>query len=217
MTVKDRKKPCLGRRLKTYLLTGVLVTAPVYFTFYIVISLVNAVDEAVMLLVPANFDRQEHFLLIPGLGLVILLIVLVLVGFLTAGWMGRYFVGLGDRLMSKTPVLSGIYKTLKKIFETFLGSNSKSFRQVVFIETREDCWAIAFVTAEAPPEMGKDMICVFVPSIPVPTSGHMLIVKKSQVRKSAMTVDEGLKYVISMGAAPPETITRKPGKPKGKP
>ena len=195
----------LWGRLKTYMLTGILVTAPAFITIYIVVAMVKIIDRRVKALVPAKFHLNFEFLGIPGIGLVILIVLLILIGFITTGWFGRMLVNFSDHVMARTPVLSSVYSTLKQLFQTLLGSNTNSFRQVVYVEfPRQGCWSIGFVTGDGPEDLkvgDEEMVYVFVPTTPNPTSGFLVMLPKSQVRAAEMSVEQGFKYIVSLGIA----------------
>lgn len=196
-------KRSMWSRIKRYLLAGIVVTAPAFITLYTTIALVNLADRWVKSLIPARFYPDVRILGIPGIGLVFLLILLVVIGFLTASWLGNILIGIADRFFSNTPVLSSLYSTLKQLFHTFLGDNTNAFRRVVLVEfPRDGCWSIGFVTGTFPMQMenaAEEMLYVFVPTTPNPTNGFLVVLPQSKVRDSNMTVEQGLKAVVSMG------------------
>ena len=199
---KHRRKS-LWSRLKTYLFAGILVTAPAFITIYTTVGLMHVVDRWVKSLLPDRFYPDMRIFGVPGIGLGFLLALLIAVGFMTANWFGKAFMAITDKLFARTPVLSSLYTTLKQLFHTFLGENTTSFRQVVYVEfPREGCWSIGFVTGACAADaqsLGEDMIHVFVPTTPNPTSGFLVLVPRARIRKSEMSVEQGLKAVVSMG------------------
>ncbi|HCU58909.1 MAG TPA: hypothetical protein DIC64_02900 [Alphaproteobacteria bacterium] len=210
------KKPSLLRRffgrLKTYLFTGILVTAPVGITFYISYKLIIYIDKWSNAIIPPKFRLNEYLpfdMEIPGLGVMIIIAALILIGMFTTGFVGRFFVRLGEKILSKMPFISSIYTLLKQVFETFFSGKKQSFNQVVLLEyPRRDVWVIGFVSAETDGEIGKKIkgkvLNVFVPTTPNPTSGFLIFVPESEVIKLKMSVEEGLKLVISCGIVTPE-------------
>lgn len=204
MTVPSEKKPARGTwsRLKRYFLAGVLVTAPAFITVYIAVALVDMTDRWVKSLLPGRFPDMRIFG-IPGTGLVFMLAAFVVIGFVATNWLGKALAGLTDRLFSRMPVLSSLYSTLKQLFHTFLGENTQSFREVVFVEfPRNGCWSIGFITGASPDsakELAEDMVYVFVPTTPNPTNGFLFMAPRASLRESGMTVEQGLKAVVSMG------------------
>jgi uncharacterized membrane protein len=150
---------------------------------------------------------------VPGLGICLLFLSLVLVGMFTTNYVGRWAVKTGQKILARVPVISGIYSAIKKVFETLMGDGgSQSFRQAVLIEyPRKGLWTIAFVTAPVYKGMKKylpnDMITVYVPTTPNPTSGFMIYVAKKDIKELDIPVEEALKMVLSMGIVNP---TKKP-------
>lgn len=201
----------LAARLKAYLFTGILVTAPISITLYLAWLVVDGVDNLVDSLLPAPYhpDQLLPFTL-PGLGLLLLLIFLILVGMVSAGVVGNLLVRLGEALVGRMPVLRGIYSAVKQVFETVLAQKSDAFREVVLVEfPRPGAWAIAFVTGGTKGDIqqvlgGGDWVNVFVPTTPNPTSGYLMFVPRDQVKPLAMSVEDGLKMVVSGGLVGPE-------------
>ena len=200
----------LGTKVKNYFLTGVIVAAPVAITIYMSYHLVVWINEITSRLIPQQW-KIGNFVpyAVPGLGLLLLLIVLLLIGMLTTGYVGRFFIGLGERIIRKMPVISSIYSLLKQIFETFLSQKKRSFSEVVLVEyPRKGLWAIAFVSKD---ETGGEIdettkqknLSVFVPTTPNPTSGFLIFVSEKDVIKLQMSVEDGIKYVISCGIVTP--------------
>lgn len=201
----------LAARLKAYLFTGILVTAPISITLYLAWLVVDGVDRLVDNLLPAAFhpDQLLPFTL-PGLGLLLLLIFLILVGMVSAGMVGSLLVRLGEAVVGRMPVLRGIYTAVKQVFETVLAQKSDAFREVVLVEfPRKDAWSIGFVSGTTRGEVaqlldgGEDMINVFVPTTPNPTSGYLIFVPRSAVKPLRMSVEDGLKLVVSGGLVAP--------------
>jgi uncharacterized membrane protein len=201
-------------RLRAYFLTGIIVTAPVAITIYVVYQVVTFFDARITALIPARYHPEAYLpFAIPGLGLLVMLVVLTLIGMLTTNFVGRSLVRLGESLVSRMPIVRSLYGTLKQIFETVLAQSSRSFREVVLIEyPRRDIWAIAFVTGSTKGEVQErtpdDIVNVFLPTTPNPTSGFLLFVPRQDLIHLDMTVEEGIKMVISGGiVAPPRDWT----------
>lgn len=201
----------LAARLKAYLFTGILVTAPISITLYLAWLVVDGVDRLVDNLLPAAFrpDQLLPFTL-PGLGLVLLLIFLILVGMVSAGMVGSLLLRVGEALVGRMPVLRGIHTAVKQVFETVLAQKSDAFREVVLVEfPRKDAWSIGFVSGTTRGEVAQlldgadDMINVFVPTTPNPTSGYLIFVPRSAVKPLRMSVEDGLKLVVSGGLVAP--------------
>jgi uncharacterized membrane protein len=204
-----RPKSALAGRLRNYFLAGILVTAPISITFWLVWKFVTFVDNRVVHLIPPVWNPQTYLPFdLPGLGLAVSVIGLTFIGFVTAGITGRMITRLGERLLSQVPVVRSIYSALKQIFETILAKKSKAFREVVLIEyPRKDVWAIGLITGATKGEIRSkaqsDVANVFLPTTPNPTSGFLLFEPKKKIEHLDMTVEEGLKMVVSGGIVTP--------------
>lgn len=202
-------KPTLLARLRTYFLTGVIVSAPIAITIFLVWNFITYLDYYVGSIVPYRYNPEAYLPFgIPGVGLVIMLAFLTLVGFVTAGFAGRTLVRTGERLLSRMPIVRSVYGTLKQIFETVLNQSSRSFREVVLIEyPRRGIGAIGFVTGptrgEVQDRTDEDLVNIFLPTTPNPTSGFLLFVPRKDLIQLNMTVEEGIKLVISGGIVTP--------------
>lgn len=212
--MKDNKKnnnDSFGRRLKNYFFTGVIVAAPVAITIYMSYHLMIWINEVTKKLIPQQW-RIGDFVpyAVPGLGLLLLLVVLLFIGMLTTGYIGKFFVRMWERIIRKMPVISSIYSLLKQIFETFLSQKSRSFNEVVMVEyPRKGLWSIAFVSnnntgGEIAEKSAQKMLSIFVPTTPNPTSGFLIFVPENDVVKLDMSVEDGIKYVISCGIVTPD-------------
>lgn len=197
--------------LKTYLFTGILVTAPIAITFYLAVQLFSYIDTNVTALIPERFNPGTYLPYgLPGLGIVLLLIFLILVGMLTANFVGRTFMLLGQRLIEHMPIISGIYNAFRKIFETLLGSGKNTaFRQPVLIEyPRKGLWTIAFLTGPVykgiQNKVDEALVSVYVPTTPNPTSGFLIYMPKKDVIPLNIRVDDALKTILSMGIINPD-------------
>ncbi|MGI9436683.1 MAG: DUF502 domain-containing protein [Geminicoccaceae bacterium] len=201
--------PTLLARLRTYFLTGVIVTAPIAITVFLVWQFITFLDSYVSSLVPYRYDPEDYLPFgIPGIGLLIMLAFLTLVGFVTAGFAGRTLVRTGERLLSRMPIVRSVYGTLKQIFETVLNQSSRSFREVVLVEyPRRGIGAIGFVTGPTQGEVqertDEDLVNIFLPTTPNPTSGFLLFVPRKDLIHLDMTVEQGIKLVISGGIVTP--------------
>jgi uncharacterized membrane protein len=211
LTGKRRKRLTLMERFRAYLIAGLLVTGPIALTFYLAWLFVSMIDGWVARLIPDPYLPSTYLPFpIPGLGLVVVVVGLVLIGALTAGYVGRLFFRLSDRILTRMPFIRGIYGATKQIFETVLAKQSNTFREVVLVEfPRKDMWTIAFITGKTEGELaetaGDDAVTIYVPTTPNPTSGYLVFVKRSDVVLLSMTVEEAIKFIISGGiVAPPD-------------
>jgi len=199
----------LFSRLRAYFFAGILVTAPIGITLYLTWLIIDFIDGQVTPLIPARYNPETYLPFgVPGLGVIVAVVFLTLVGALTAGLMGRWLLRLFDRLMQRMPVVRNIHSALKQILETVLARQSKAFRQVVLIEyPRRGMWAVGFITGDTVGEVQHltedDVVNVFLPTTPNPTSGFLLFVPRSEVFVLSMTVEEGIKMVVSGGIITP--------------
>ena len=207
--VEPYEAPSLLGRLRAYFLTGVIVTAPISITIFLVWQFLTFLDTHVAGLLPDRYNPENYLpFSLPGLGLLLMVAFLTLVGMLTAGLAGRTLVRMGERLLSRMPVVRGVYGTLKQIFETVLAQKSRSFREVVLVEyPRRGIGAIGFVTGPTRGEIQArsedELVNVFLPTTPNPTSGFLLFVPKSDLIHLDMTIEDGIKMVISGGIVTP--------------
>lgn len=205
----------LGGKLKAYFFTGILVTAPVMITFFVAYKLIVFVDVSVNKLLPPQFALNNYLpFTIPGLGIIILVVALILIGMFAAGFLGRFFLRLGEWIVYKVPFISSVYSLLKQIFETFLSSKSDAFKKVVLLEyPRKGIWILGFVSTDTEGEVKdivkKDMVNVFIPTTPNPTSGFLIFVPREDVVELEMSVEDGIKFVISGGIVSPEELKQK--------
>lgn len=204
--VKDNNKTTLMTRLRNYFLTGLLVTAPPALTIYLAVLFVSFIDNKVRHLIPEEYNPEQYLpFAIPGLGVVIVIVALIVLGAFTTGYLGRLFVRIWERMWEKMPFVSGIYSTFKQLFETVFSKKSNAFRQVVLVEfPRKDVWTVAFVTSDVPYALADalkedELISVYVPTTPNPTSGYWSIYRKEDVVPLDISVEDGLKMVISLG------------------
>jgi len=196
-------------KLRGYFIAGILITAPISITFYLGWVFVAYVDSKVTPLIPLKYNPETYLPYgVPGLGVVVMVVGLILIGALTAGFMGRFFQRIWGRLISKVPVLRGVYNALKQILETVLAQQSNAFREAVLVEyPRRGMWVIAFITGRTKGEVQSltepDVINLFVPTTPNPTSGFLIFVAKEDIVPLSMSVEEALKMVISGGIVTP--------------
>ena len=197
------------QRLKTYFITGLVVASPVGITIYLALAFINLIDRNVKPLIPAAYNPETYLPFpLPGIGLVFLFLMLTVLGFFAANFLGRTLIRIGEKILNHMPVVRSVYNTLKQIFETVISENKGSFQEVVLIEyPRKGLWAIAFISGENKGEiqrkMADDVVNVFLPTTPNPTSGFLLFVPRKDIIRLDMTPDEGAKYVISAGLVDP--------------
>jgi len=202
--------------VKKYIFTGLLVWLPLAITIWVLMNVVGALDgvftwllHAVMAVLPTELHKPLLGLRdVPGLSVLILVTALWVTGVAATNIAGQWLVNQSNRLISHIPIVKSIYTSVKQVSDTLFSSSGQAFRQAVLVEyPRQGSWTIAFVTGKPTGEVGallpQDMLTLYVPTTPNPTSGFMLIVPRSDVRELHMSVDEALKYIISMGVVAP--------------
>lgn len=196
-------------RLRAYLLAGFLVTAPIGLTLYVVWLFVSFVDDAVTPMLPVLY-RPEAYLpfAIPGTGIIVVLVGLTVIGWIAAGIVGRWLVHLGERIVNRMPVIRSVYGAIKQIMETVVHTQNQAFREVVMFEyPRRGIWVLGFVTNKTGGEIqnlsADPMVNIFLPTTPNPTSGFLLFLPRRDVISLSMTVEEGVKLVVSGGIITP--------------
>lgn len=200
-------------RLRSWFFTGLLVTAPVLLTVYITWAAIKLIDGQVAGLVPGFSELR--FANVPGVGLVIGVVLITVIGALAAGFLGRWIIRLGESILNRMPVVRSIYGASKQILETVISTQSDAFREVVLVEyPRKGLWVIGFVTGGTKGEVARridiDMVNVFVPTTPNPTSGFLLFCPRKDVIFMEMSVEEAVKLVVSGGiVTPPDKAAKK--------
>jgi uncharacterized membrane protein len=205
-----RRRQSLLQRIRGNFLTGLVIVAPVVLTFYLIWTVITFIDEQVVPWVPARYNPSVVFdTYIPGFGVAIFIIFTAIVGALTKNLFGRQLVRLGEEFVERMPIVRSIYNGLKQIMETILSQSATSFKNACLVEyPRRGVWAIAFVSTdtrgEVPVKAGvPEMVSVFLPTTPNPTSGFLLFVPKEDVVILEMSVEEAAKLVISAGLVSP--------------
>ncbi len=197
-------------RLRNYFFTGFIVTAPLAITAYLAWSMVSWVDSWVKPYIPGRYNPDNYLPFpVPGFGLIVALVVITLIGFLAANFIGRTIVSMGENLLGRMPLVRSVYRGLKQILETVLSERSDTFKKVGLVEyPRKGLWALVFIATETRGEvqakLEDETIAVFLPTTPNPTSGYLLFVPKRDIIELKMTVEEGAKLVISAGLVSPE-------------
>ncbi len=202
--------------MKKYLLAGLLVWLPLAITVWVLQAVLGLLDgvfswflHAGRAVLPAAAEPLIDLLLrIPGLGVIVMLVGLLLTGVFATNIVGQWWLRQGSRVLSKIPIVKSIYSSVKQVSDTLFSSSGNAFREAVLVQyPRHGSWTIAFVTGrpggEAALHLQGDYLSVYVPTTPNPTSGFFLMVPRSDVIVLQMTVDEALKYVISMGVVAP--------------
>jgi len=202
--------------LKKYLIAGLLVWLPLAITIWVLHSVLGLLDGVFGWLLSASqavlpqaaTEPLEMLRRIPGLGVIVMLAGLLLTGVFAANIVGQWWLQQGGRLLNRIPIVKSIYNSVKQVSDTLFSSSGNAFREAVLVQyPREGAWTIAFVTGkpggEAAVHLPGDYLSLYVPTTPNPTSGFFLMVPRADVIELAMSVDEALKYVISMGVVAP--------------
>jgi uncharacterized membrane protein len=212
-------------RLRNYFLTGFIVAAPLAITVYIVWSFIGWIDSWVKPYIPARWSPDTYLpFALPGFGLLVAIFVITMIGFLAANIVGRSIVSVGEHLLGRMPLVRGVYKALKQIFETVLSNKNDMFKQVGLVEyPRKGVWSLVFVSNEKETEInvkldkeGDPLIAVFMPCTPNPTTGFLMYVYRSEIVLLDMTIEDGAKLIVSAGLVAPEykrTVVTKDGAP----
>jgi uncharacterized membrane protein len=214
----------LWGHLWRYFLSGVLLSAPILLTFYISWSLITWLDGHLKSLLPGiDWVKTGLFYNVPGVGLLMAFVFFVLVGSVATGVLGRWLVTVGETVLNRMPLVRGLYGATKQIVQAVFRRDKSSFREVVLIAyPRPGLWTIGFITnvtegevktvlSSDNPNMSQpqDLVSVFIPTTPNPTSGFLIFVPRSDLRPLSMNVDDGFKLVVSMGLVLPEHNKKK--------
>jgi len=194
--------------LKKYFITGLLVWVPLGITLWVLRLLVTSMDQTLLLL-PERFQTENLFgVHIPGMGVLLSLLILFATGLITANFIGQRLLQFWESLLGRIPVVKSIYNSVKQVSDTLFSSNGHAFRQALLVQyPREGSWTIAFLTGRPGGDvinhLQGDYVSVYVPTTPNPTSGFFLMMQQKDVVVLDMSVDEALKYIISMGVVAP--------------
>jgi len=202
--------------VKRYLIAGLLVWLPLAVTIWVLQAVLGLLDGVFLwllsgsqIVLPVGAHASIQYLrTVPGLGVIVMLLGLLLTGVFATNIFGQWWLRQGHRLLNKIPIVKSIYSSVKQVSDTLFSSSGNAFRQAVLVEyPRHGSWTIAFVTGKPGGEAGHHLrgeyLSVYVPTTPNPTSGFFLIVPRADVIVLAMSVDEALKYIISMGVVSP--------------
>ena len=194
--------------MKKYFVTGLLIWIPLVITLMVLAWIVNTLDQ-ILLIAPAAVrpDALLGFHL-PGVGVLVTLLLILITGLAAANFVGHRLVGFWESLLSRIPVVKSIYYSVKQVSDTLLSSNGQAFRKALLIQyPHQGIWTIAFQTGkpggDAARHLGDDFVSVYVPTTPNPTSGFFLMLPRKDAIELDMSVDDALKYIISMGVVAP--------------
>jgi len=211
-TVRASRRKAL-EALRTWFFTGIVVGAPIGITIWLVWSFISFIDKQIKPLIPVEWNPETYLkFALPGLGIVVAVVGLTVLGALTANILGRSFLGFGERVLARVPLVRSIYSAVKQVFEAFASSEASSFKEAVLIEyPGPGLWAIGFITSRNPGAEITDKIPgaigVMLPTSPNPAMGHLIYVEPSRIRKLDMSIDKAAKLVISFGVLSTEQMS----------
>ncbi|HEY5930834.1 MAG TPA: DUF502 domain-containing protein [Burkholderiales bacterium] len=196
--------------MKKYLITGLLVWAPLVVTIWVLSVLVDTLDQTLLLLPAAWHPRTWLGFNIPGLGVLLTFLVVLLTGMFTANIIGQRLVQFGESLLARIPVVKSLYSSVKQVSDTLFSSSGQAFRKALLVQyPRQGSWTIAFLTGQPGGDVTNyltgEYVSVYIPTTPNPTSGFFLMMPKADVIELDISVDAALKYIISMGVVPPDS------------
>ena len=194
--------------MKKYFITGLLIWVPVAITVWVFALIVRTMDQSLLLLPRALQPETVFGVYVPGLGAVLTLLIIFLTGLVTANIIGQRLVRFWEGVLARIPVVKSVYYSVKQVSDTLFSSSGEAFRKALLVEyPRKGSWTIAFMTGTPGGDVGNhlqgDYVSVYVPTTPNPTSGFFLMMPKTDVVELDMSVDEALKYIISMGVVAP--------------
>jgi uncharacterized membrane protein len=201
--------------LRRSFISGLLFWLPIWATFVVIKFLVDILNNTISLL-PHNY--QPDMLLgfhIPGIGVIITLVVILITGLVVANFIGKKLVSIWEALVRRIPLVRTVYTGVKQVLDTLFAPGGQSFRKVLLVEyPRAGLWSIAFQTGDGTPEIEKsvaagEMVSIFIPTTPNPTSGFLMLVPRTKVIELQMSVEQALKYVISLGVVQPDDSVKK--------
>ncbi|MWB77426.1 DUF502 domain-containing protein [Pseudooceanicola sp. 216_PA32_1] len=217
--IEPPRRPGLFARLRSSFLTGIVVIAPIGLTIWLIWSVVGWVDGFVLPLVPYTFQPEKYIgINLRGVGVIIFLLFTILVGWVAKGLIGRSLLRFAESMVDQLPVVRSIYNGVKQIAETVFAQSDRSFEKACLVQyPRKGIWAVGFISTEAKGELaaraetGSQLMSIFVPTTPNPTSGFLLFFPREDVIELDMTVEDAAKLVISAGLVYPNS--KDPSKP----
>jgi uncharacterized membrane protein len=196
------------KSVRKWMLAGMLVIAPLGITVWVLEWIVSSLDKTLLIL-PGSWHPDKLLgIHIPGFGVILAFVILIVVGATASNFFGKKLVGWWDALLNRIPVVRSIYSSVKQVSDTLFSDGGNAFRTAVLVQwPRENVWTIAFVTGTPGGDVVNhllgDYVSVYVPTTPNPTGGYFVMLKKSDCIELKMSVDEALKYIVSMGVVVP--------------
>jgi uncharacterized membrane protein len=195
--------------MKKYFITGLLVLVPLFITLWVLSTLIHTMDQSLLLLPEAWQPKKLFGFNVPGLGALLTLVIIFVTGLVATNIFGQQLIVLWESFLSRVPFVKSIYSSVKQVSDTLFSNSGNAFRKAVLVQfPRHGCWTIAFITGtpggDVVNHLNGDYISVYVPTTPNPTGGYFLMLPKADVIELDMSVDEALKYIISMGTVSPK-------------
>ena len=202
--------------IRRYFITGLLIWVPLVITLWVLDLLVTTMDQSLLLLPPAWRTESWLGVHIPGLGVVLTLLVVFATGVFAANIIGQQLVKFWEGVLARIPVVNFIYHGVKQVSDTLFAPGGQAFRKALLVQwPGPGSWTVAFLTGTPGGDVARhlkgDYVNIYVPTTPNPTGGYFVMVPRAAVIELEMTVDEALKYIISMGVAVPESAARRSG------
>ena len=196
--------------MKNYFITGLLVLVPLFITIWVISTLIQTMDQSLALLPTAWHPQQLFGFYVPGIGAILTLGIIFVTGLVATNIFGQQLILLWESLLSRVPFVKTIYSSVKQVSDTLLSNSGNAFRKALLIQyPHQGSWTIAFLTGKPGGDVSNhltgDFVSVYVPTTPNPTSGFFLMMARSDVIELDMSVDEALKYIISMGTLTPKS------------
>jgi uncharacterized membrane protein len=197
--------------VRKYFITGLLIWIPLVITIWVLKLVVDMLDQSLLLLPTAVHTENWLGIHIPGLGAILTLLIIFGTGVFATNFFGAQLVEIWHDILHRIPVVNSIYSSVKQISDTLFSSSGQAFRKALLVQwPREGMWTIAFLTGTPGGDVRRylpdDCLSVYVPTTPNPTGGYFVILRRDQVIELDMTVDQALKYIISMGVVPPPEV-----------
>tara|TARA_B100000085_G_C18511929_1_gene500018 strand:- start:743 stop:1363 length:621 start_codon:yes stop_codon:yes gene_type:complete len=197
------------KKLRTIIVAGLLVWIPLGLTIFVIKLLIDLLGQTYLLIPPALRPENLIGTEIPGIGVIVAIIVVLLTGLVTANYFGKSIVKAWDAFLDRIPLIRSIYSPLKKFSELVLSDQTQSFSKVLLIEyPRKGIYSLCFQTSKELGEVqnqdGEEMVCVYIPTTPNPTSGYIVLVPQNEVKELKMSVEDALKMIISLGVVVPD-------------
>jgi uncharacterized membrane protein len=197
------------KKLRTIIVAGLLVCIPLGLTIFVIKLLIDLLGQTYLLIPPALRPENLIGTEIPGIGVIVAIIVVLLTGLVTANYFGKSIVKAWDAFLDRIPLIRSIYSPLKKFSELVLSDQTQSFSKVLLIEyPRKGIYSLCFQTSkelgEVQNQAGEEMVCVYIPTTPNPTSGYIVLVPQNEVKELKMSVEDALKMIISLGVVVPD-------------